>query len=66
MIIRVQNGYMARRDEVLVPHSKVKEAIAELLKREHYVEDVTIQDEKPQKVMTLKLLYVNGMPAVTR
>ena len=33
MIIRIQNGYMAHKDDVMIPHSKVKEAIAELLKR---------------------------------
>lgn len=66
MIIRLQNGYMAHKDEVLVPHSKVKEAIAELLKRERYVEDVVIEDVKPQKVMKITLLYVNGMAAITK
>ncbi len=66
MIIRVQNGYMARMDEVKVPHSKVKEAIAHLLKREKYVEEVVIADVKPQKVISLKLRYVAGIPAVTK
>lgn len=66
MIIRIQNGYMARKDEVELPHSKVKEAIALLLKRERYVEDVSIADVKPQKVITMKLRYVAGSPAVTK
>ena len=66
MIIRIQNGYMAHKDVVMVPHSKVKEAIAQLLKRERYVDDLTIEDLKPQKQMTLKLRYVNGMSAITK
>jgi len=66
MIIRLQNGYMAKKQEVVVPHSKVREAIANLLKRERYVDDVVIEDVKPQKKMTLKLLYVNGMPSITK
>lgn len=66
MIIRIQNGYMAKKDEVVLPHSKVKEAIANLLKAKRYLDDVVVTDIKPQKTITVKLLYINGMPSVTK
>jgi len=66
MIIRIQNGYMAHKSDVMIPHSKVKESIAHLLKREHYVEEVSIVDTKPQKSLNVKLRYVGRMPAVSK
>jgi small subunit ribosomal protein S8 len=64
MIIRVKNAYLARRDEVIIPHSKVKEAIAVLLKREKYVGEIEVKTETLPKQLVLKLVYVNGMPVV--
>ncbi len=65
MIIRIKNGYLARKANVEVPHSKLKEAIANILQAEQYVSDVKIEDTKPQKTIVLTLRYVGKMPAVT-
>lgn len=34
MIARINNAIKARKDEVAIPNSKIKEKIAEILKRE--------------------------------
>lgn len=65
MIIRLKNGYMAHKKTVEVPHSNLKEAIANILRAEEYVADVVIEDTKPQKTIVLTLRYVGKMPAVT-
>lgn len=38
-LIRIKNGYLARRDEVLLPYSKFIEAVCKVLKKEGYILD---------------------------
>lgn len=37
LLIRIQNAARARKQSLTMPHSKMKEAILEVLKRRHYV-----------------------------
>jgi small subunit ribosomal protein S8 len=60
MLTRVRNALMAGRDEVKIPHSKMKEEIARILKDEGYIEEINLGDETPFKWMTLKLKYVGS------
>jgi small subunit ribosomal protein S8 len=39
MLTRIRNGNVAMRDEVLMPASKQKSALAEVLKREGFIAD---------------------------
>ena len=41
MLTRIRNAHLALHKEVSVPSSKMKEAIAAILKQEGYVDDVT-------------------------
>lgn len=65
MIIRIKNALLARHSEVVIPHSKVKQAIATILQSEGYVEAVTTKTDSmaPQLVITLK--YQGKTPAIT-
>ena len=65
MIIRIKNAYLARQNRVEIPHSKLKESIAQILVTEKYVDQVEIQDTKPQKTIILTLRYVGKTPAIT-
>ncbi|PWU23130.1 30S ribosomal protein S8 [Candidatus Cerribacteria bacterium 'Amazon FNV 2010 28 9'] len=65
MLTRIKNAYLARKIEVNVPHSNVKEALANLLVREHYIEAVEKQDSKPCSQLKIKLRYVGKRPAMT-
>ncbi|WP_457635839.1 30S ribosomal protein S8 [Persephonella sp.] len=61
MLARINNGIKARKSEVYVPHSKIKEKIAEILKREGYIEDYTISEENKkgnQGTLIIKLKYL--------
>jgi small subunit ribosomal protein S8 len=42
---------------VAVPHSKIKLAVAQILKDEGYVEGVTVTDEKPVQMIVITLKY---------
>ena len=61
MLTRIRNAHLALHKEVSVPRSKMKEAMATILKQEGYVEDVT-GDERN---ITIALKYVKGRPAIT-
>ncbi len=56
MLTRIRNAQSALLPTVEVPHSKFKESMATILKREGYVSDVTIEG-KPAKTIKLKLKY---------
>ena len=57
MLTRIRNAAAARKRTVLIPLSKVKKAIAEILKEEGYIEAIDIQDGNPQ-YLVLTLGYV--------
>ena len=61
MLTRIRNAHLALHKEVSVPRSKMKEAMATILKQEGYVEDVTVDDRN----ITIALKYVKGRPAIT-
>jgi small subunit ribosomal protein S8 len=57
MLTRIRNAIMAGHANVAVPHSKVKLAVAKILKEEGYIEDVSVGDETPVKMIHIKLKY---------
>ena len=61
MLTRIRNAHLALHKEVIVPRSKMKEAMATILKQEGYVEDVRVEDRD----ITIELKYVKGRPAIT-
>ncbi|MDA3021920.1 MAG: 30S ribosomal protein S8 [Actinomycetota bacterium] len=57
MLARLRNANSAYHDSVTMPHSKMKESIAEILKREGYIGGWTISDAVVGKTLTLELKY---------
>ncbi|KAA3662283.1 MAG: 30S ribosomal protein S8 [Chloroflexi bacterium] len=60
MLTRVRNALMREHPTVSMPISKAKEAIAQVLKDEGYIEDFKVVQEKPQSVLQIKLKYIGG------
>jgi small subunit ribosomal protein S8 len=60
MLTRIRNAHMAGQTTVSLPASKLKLAIAQILKQEGYIEDFSAQDvdDSPQGVLRLALKYV--------
>jgi small subunit ribosomal protein S8 len=56
LLTRIRNAQRASLPTVEIPHSKMKESIAHILKREGYVQEVSVEG-KPQKKLTVKLKY---------
>jgi len=71
MLTRIRNAGRALRPVVTVPHSRVKECIANILKQEGYVAGVAI-DGKAGKVINITLKYqgkktvIEGLRRVSR
>ncbi|GFH62637.1 MAG: 30S ribosomal protein S8 [Candidatus Desulfovibrio kirbyi] len=61
MLTRIRNAHMALHKEVRIPCSKIKGALAAILKQEGYVEEVTAADG----TITLKLRYQKGKPVIS-
>lgn len=61
LLVTIKNGYMARKNNVVVPYSKFKMAIAQVLEKEKYV----TKTEKGDKIINIELLYTNGKPRIS-
>src|ERR1041385_6540758 len=56
MLTRIRNAGQALQPVVAVPHSRIKESIANILKQEGYVADVAVEGKVPKQIK-LKLKY---------
>jgi small subunit ribosomal protein S8 len=71
MLTRIRNAQRALLPTVEIPHSKMKESIAHILKKEGYVAEVTVAG-KPIKTIKLQLKYqgkksiIEGIKRVSR
>lgn len=64
MLTRIRNAQMVNKLTVSMPSSKLKSAIANVLKEEGYIDEYTVDanDGKPLLVLTLK--YYAGAPVI--
>jgi len=71
MLTRIRNAQRALLPNVVVPHSRIKENIARILRTEGYVTDVAVEGKVP-KTIKLKLKYegkksvIEGMRRASR
>ena len=73
MLTRVRNGLMVRKSYVLVPSSKIKVAIAQVLLEEGFIQGYEVTNERPQPNIRLWLKYddkrvpiVSGLRRISR
>lgn len=62
----IKNGNFAGKKSVLMPYSKMKNAIGECLKKEGYLSDVAKKVRKGQPMLEAVLVYVNKKPRITK
>lgn len=66
MLTRIRNAQPVRHDSVTMPVSKIKVAIARVLKDEGFVRDFDVLRAQPQPVLRVHLTYRQGRePAIT-
>ena len=64
MLTRIRNACMARHTVVEVPASKMKLAIAEILKREGFIRDYEVRQGTPFDTIALTLKYTSDRRSV--
>ncbi len=57
MLTRIRNGLLARQKQVVMPGSKVKIAIARILRDEGYIKDFEVTKDVPQPQLRIVLKY---------
>jgi small subunit ribosomal protein S8 len=66
MLTRIRNAQMAEKASVVMPSSKLKVAIAKVLKDEGYVEDFAVRDGAGKPTLEIGLKYYAGRPVIER
>jgi small subunit ribosomal protein S8 len=65
MLTRIRNAIMASRHLVVLPHSKIKEAIAKILKDNGFIADYRVEANGIFKSLVLTVQPDGGRPAIT-
>ena len=66
LLTRIRNAQMVARQTVSAPSSKVKVAIAQVLKDEGYIDDFQVKDENGRPELEITLKYYAGRPVIER
>ena len=66
MLTRIRNAQMAEKLSVSMPSSKLKVAIAKVLKDEGYIDDFAIRERGAKPELDLALKYYAGRPVIER
>jgi small subunit ribosomal protein S8 len=57
MLTRIRNAVSSKHDSVMMPSSKMKVAIANVLKEEGFIRDFEIASEKNRPMLKIELIY---------
>ncbi|HLU77558.1 MAG TPA: 30S ribosomal protein S8 [Burkholderiales bacterium] len=66
MLTRIRNAQASGKTTVSIPASKLKAAIAQVLKDEGYVEDFAVHANEGKPVLEVNLKYYAGSPVIEK
>ena len=66
LLTRIRNAQMVAKSTVSVPSSKVKAAIAQVLKDEGYIDSFTVKPNEGKPELEIVLKYYAGRPVIER
>ena len=66
MLTRIRNAQQAEKVSVSMPSSKLKVAIAKVLKDEGYIEDFAVRGESSKPELEVSLKYYAGSPVIEK
>lgn len=66
MLTRIRNAQMAEKAAVSMPSSKIKIAIARVLKDEGYIDDFVVRESSGKNELDIALRYYAGRPVIER
>lgn len=64
MLTRIRNAAMAKKNEVLVPYSRIKFEIAKILEKERYISSVGTSEEG-SKMLIVGLKYTDSKSTIS-
>ncbi len=65
MLVRIKNAQAAKKEAVVLPYSKIKNEIAEILKRSRWINSAEKHSKKNSRVLEIGLSYENGEPKIS-
>jgi len=66
MLTRIRNAQATEKQSVVIPASKVKQAIAQVLKDEGYIEDFAVRSADGKSMIEIGLKYYAGKPVIEK
>lgn len=66
LLTRIRNAQMVAKSTVVVPSSKVKVAIAQVLKDEGYIDGFQVKADGKKSELEITLKYYAGRPVIER
>ncbi|RZT91942.1 30S ribosomal protein S8 [Rivibacter subsaxonicus] len=66
MLTRIRNAQLVEKTKVAMPASKVKVAIAQVLKDEGYIDGFAVKSEDGKSALEIALKYYAGRPVIER
>lgn len=66
MLTRIRNAQQSEKQRVAMPASKLKSAIAQVLKEEGYIEDFAVREQEGRPQLEIGLKYYAGKPVIER
>ena len=65
-LTRIRNGQLSGKVEVAAPASRIKLALAKVLKDEGYIEDFAVDGDSTKPTVKVRLKYYQGRPVIDR
>lgn len=65
MLIRVKNAAAVNKSKVILPHTKVNEAILRVMLEANYIDGLEVVEAGSFKNLEIKLKYVKGVSAIS-
>jgi len=66
MLTRIRNAQAVEKASVVMPSSKLKAAIAKVLKDEGYIDEFAVTEQGGKSTLTIGLKYYAGRPVIER
>ena len=66
LLTRIRNAQMVRKPEVNIPSSKIKAAIAQVLKDEGYIDGFAVRENGGKPELEISLKYYAGQPVIEK
>lgn len=65
MLTRIRNALAVRQDEVRMPHSKIKQSVADILVENKYIAGTSVEGEGVEKSLVIQIVGANSQSPIT-